>query len=249
MQWWWWSFYSTYDEMIRIPFDSFRLRCSRQEEAKKCDKKIGFYVFRSIFSSHPQKKIAKKFDAFLRTLLELVCVEKKYIEKCKSEGGVEITRKKSHEGWGWTRDSGWAAHRQLVPRPGGKNSFVSLDSPPLRSHTTRTVANVICFIHRPCVCVRIGKKLIRWMEQKNMFCYVMDFAVISRLYIFYGFTLNAVDFSHFQETFHLLDSISTPGETALCAPSTLSGWIPSATFRYFTLGRTPWEFKCFYVKI
>lgn len=122
--------------------------------------------------------------------------------------------------------------------------------PPLRSHTTLTVANVICFIHRPCVCVSASEKswYAEW-NKKKMFCYVMDFAVISRLYIFYGFTLNAVDFSHFQETFHLLDSISTPGETALCAPSTMSGWIPSSTFRYFTLGRTPWEFKCFYVKI
>lgn len=47
--------------------------------------------------------------------------------------------------------------------------------PPLRSHTTLIVANVICFIHRPCVCVcvRIGKKLIRWMKQKKnvLLCY------------------------------------------------------------------------------
>lgn len=168
---------------------------------KKCDKKSASMYFVQFFRVI-HKKNREKIWCFFAHITGACVGGKKYIEKCKSEGGVEITRKKSHEGWGWTRDSGWAAHRQLVPRPGGKNSFVSLDSPPLRSHTTRTVANVICFIHRPCVCVRIGKKLIRWMEQKK--CFVMLWTLPSSP----AFTFFTVS-RWMQLIFHIFKRLST----------------------------------------
>lgn len=75
--------------------------------------------------------------------------------------------------------------------------------PPLRSHTTLTVANVICFIHRPCVCVSASEKswYAEWNKKK---CFVMLWTLPSSP----AFTFFTVS-RWMQLIFHIFKRLST----------------------------------------